>query len=169
MDGCVLSLLKRERDLNAENKILLGELQQQYPYKIVGEEESDKDVLITLLKKSKKEDELFHEHKYMDLEREVIGLRKEKSIVEHIELSKKEKERLATLETEVFKLNKEKMELERGFEKMRQEMIEHNTTKAQALYDLFEKNKKEIASQQHEFNNLVNDLFMAPFKFFYLK
>ena len=85
MDGCILSLLKRERDLNFEDKTLLQELKQQYK---VQEQDNDKDVLIMLLKKSKKEDELFHQHKYMDLEREVIGLRKEKSLLEHIELSK---------------------------------------------------------------------------------
>jgi len=166
MDGCILSLLKRERDLNVEDKTLLQELKQQYK---VQEQDSDKDILIALLKKSKKEDELFHQHKYMDLEREVIGLRKEKSLLEHIELTKKEKERLASLESEVFKTNKEKMELEKKFEKMREQMIEHNTTKAQELYDLFEKHKPggTVVVPQHEFNNLVNDLFMAPFKFFY--
>ncbi len=167
MDGCILSLLKRERDLNVEDKTLLQELKQQYLYK-VQEQDNDKDVLIMLLKKSKKEDELFHQHKYMDLEREVIVLRKEKSLLEHIELSKKEKERLASLESEVFKTNKEKLELEKKFEKMREQMIEHNTTKAQELYDLFEKHKGMV-QPQHEFNNLVNDLFMAPFKFFYSK
>lgn len=166
MDGCILSLLKRERDLNVEDKTLLQELKQQYQYK-GQEQDNDKDVLIMLLKKSKKEDELFHQHKYMDLEREVIGLRKEKSLLEHIELSKKEKERLVCLETEVFKTNKEKMELEKGFQKMREQMIEHNTTKAQELYDLFEKSKGTVVIPQHEFNTLVNDLFMAPFKFFY--
>jgi hypothetical protein len=162
INGCVLAIFKRERELNTEDKTLLNELSQQYTR---DEEESDKDVLIKLLKRSKREDELFNEHRYKDLERQY---KRDKSLEELIKLTQKEKERIHELESAVFQINKEKNELEKRIEKMREEVVSYNTSRIQDLYALFEKHKLPEAMLE-EFNTLVNELFMSPLKFFYNK
>jgi len=167
VDGCVLSILKRERNLAPEDKLLLSELKEKSNLKDL-DGLDDKDALIILLKRAKRDDELFHEHRYKDLEREITQLKKEKSLAELISLAKNEREKMNALEMEVFRLNREKVEFEKKFQKMRENLMEFNNQKVQQVYAIFEKNKINLGGPPlDEFNTCVNELFSAPLKFYF--
>lgn len=166
VDGCVLSILKRERsELNIEDKLLLKELRTRFCLR-EDENADEKDVFIFLLKKARKEDETFNEHKCRDLQQQIAVFKNEKSIASLITMSKEEREQMEVLKSETFRLNRELVEAEKNFNRMRTELMEHNTQKVEQLYKLFEKNKVGLTGLAlDEYNNCVNELFAAPLKY----
>jgi len=179
VDGCLFVLLSskrnRECDISPEDKILLDELSSELSC-TKGDDESEKDFLIRLLKRARVRDDQFNDHKQKDMNNEINSLKGELSaknkiiteVCNALSVFEKEKERTRDLEREVFRLAKECNEHNKNMQIMRENAIKYNTQHTLALYNLFETHKLQETAL-NEFNEHVNALFVTPSKFVIIK